>query len=116
MEYSHGQASKKLYLAMLLGGLGIGLLVSWFRLQPLIDYKFNNFDYTKNVPFEYYELSRTLRAIGIFGLIMVLYKSGLFKWLFALMRPVGSNGFYKLPGAIIPGRAVFLWHWLWDVW
>jgi uncharacterized protein len=88
-----GQGPAKVYWAMFIGGLGIGLLVSWLRLQPLIDYKFNNFDYTKNIHFEFYELSRTLRAIGIFGLIMVMYKSGLFKWLFTLMRPVGQMAF-----------------------
>ena len=47
----------------------------------------------KQVSFEFYELSRTFRAIGIFGLIMLLYKSGWFKWLFALMRPVGQMAF-----------------------
>jgi uncharacterized protein len=88
-----GQASPKIYWAMFIGGLGMGLLVSWIRLQPLIDYKFNIFDYTKYVRFEYYEISRTLRAIGIFGLIMVLYKSGLFRWFFNLMRPVGQMAF-----------------------
>jgi uncharacterized protein len=88
-----GQASAQIYWAMFIGGLGIGLLVSWMRLQPLIDYKFNIFDYTKYVRFEYYEISRTLRAIGIFGLIMVLYKSGLFRWFFNLMRPVGQMAF-----------------------
>ncbi len=88
-----GLASTKVYWVMFLAGLGIGLLVSWFRLQPLIDYKFNNFDYTKNVRFEYYEISRTLRAIGIFGMIMLLYKSGVFKWFFNLLRPVGQMAF-----------------------
>jgi uncharacterized protein len=88
-----GQGPAKVYWVLFLGGLGLGLLVSWLRLQPLIDYKFNNFDYTKNVRFEYYELSRTLRAIGIFGLIMLMYKSGLFKWFFSLMRPVGQMAF-----------------------
>ena len=88
-----GQASTKIYWGLFIGGLGIGLTLSYFRLQPLIDYAFSRFDYTKNVPFEFYEISRTFRALGIFGLIMLLYKSGLFKWLFALMRPVGQMAF-----------------------
>jgi uncharacterized protein len=74
-------------------GLGLGLTLSYFRLQPLIDYKFNYFDYTKNVSFEFYEISRTFRALGVFGLIMLMYRSGWFKWLFALMRPVGQMAF-----------------------
>ncbi len=88
-----GKAPAKLYWAMFIAGLGLGLAISYFRLQPLIDYKFNYFDYTKNVSFEYYGVSRAFRALGIFGLIMLLYKSGWFKWLFALMRPVGQMAF-----------------------
>jgi uncharacterized protein len=88
-----GKARAKVYWGMFITGLGIGLLLSWVRLQPLIDQKFNYFDYAKNSSFEFYELSRTFRAIGIFGLIMLLYKSGWFKWLFALMRPVGQMAF-----------------------
>ncbi|MGB2704844.1 MAG: DUF418 domain-containing protein, partial [Chitinophagaceae bacterium] len=81
------------YAMRFIAGLGIGLLLSYFRLQPLIDYKFNSFDYTKNTSFEFYEISRTFRALGIFGLIILLYKSGWFKWFFALMRPVGQMAF-----------------------
>lgn len=88
-----GQASSKVYWGLFIGGLGLGLVLSYFRLQPLIDYKFNGFEYTKNVSFEFYEISRTFRAVGIFGLIMLLYKSGWFKWFFALLRPVGQMAF-----------------------
>ncbi len=88
-----GLSSARVYWWMFLAGLGIGLVLSYFRLQPLIDHKFNQFDYLKNVSFEFYELSRAFRAIGIFGLIMLLYKSGWFKWLFSLMRPVGQMAF-----------------------
>ena len=88
-----GQASAKVYWIMFIAGMAIGLTLSYFRLQPLIDYKFDRFEYTKNNYFEFYELSRAVRAIGIFGLIMLLYKSGLFKWFFALMRPVGQMAF-----------------------
>jgi uncharacterized protein len=88
-----GNASTKIYWILFIAGLGVGLVLSYFRLQPLIENKFNRFDYTKNVSFEFYEISRTFRAIGIFGLIMLLYKSGWFKWLFALMRPVGQMAF-----------------------
>lgn len=88
-----GQASVKIYLWMTVIGLGVGLTISYFRLQQMIDAKFNWYDYTKQVWFSSYELSRTFRSIGIFGFIMLLYKSGLFKWLFALLRPVGQMAF-----------------------
>lgn len=88
-----GQASTKIYWGLFIGGLGIGLVLSYFRLQPYLDYKFNEFDFKKNVLFEFYEISRVFRSVGIFGLIMLLYKSGLFKWFFALLRPVGQMAF-----------------------
>jgi uncharacterized protein len=88
-----GKAPTRYYVWMCIVGLGIGLTVSYFRLQPLFEYQYNRFEITKNVSFEYYEISRTLRAIGIFGLIMLMYKSGVFKWFFALLRPVGQMAF-----------------------
>lgn len=88
-----GSAPAKLYWMLLLLGLGGGLVISYFRLQPMLATKFNRFDYTKAISFEYYEISRTIRALGIFGAIMLLYKSGWFNWLFWLMRPVGQMAF-----------------------
>ena len=88
-----GNAPLKVYWFMFFIGIGVGLLLSWFRLQPLLEYQFNNFVYAKNVKIELYEISRAIRSIGIFGLIMLLFKSGWFKWLFSLMRPVGQMAF-----------------------
>jgi uncharacterized protein len=88
-----GQASVKTYAWMCIIGLGVGLAISYFRLQQLVNSNFNWYEYSKKIPFACYELSRTFRSIGILGLIMLLYKSGLFKWLFALMRPVGQMAF-----------------------
>ena len=88
-----GQAPVGLYVVFLIIGLGLGLTLSYFRLQPEIQSQFNRFEYVKSVNFEYYELSRTLRALGFFGLIMLLYKSGWFRWLFALVRPAGQMAF-----------------------
>jgi uncharacterized protein len=102
-----GHASAKVYWALFIGGLGIGLTLSYFRLQPLIDYKFNMFEYTKNVQFEFYQISRTFRAIGIFGFIMVLYKSGLFKWLFNMFRPVGQMAFTNYMMQSMIGGIIF---------
>jgi len=78
---------------MCIGGLSSGLLLSWLRLQPLIAAGFNKYEYTKSVPIDLFELTRTLRSIGFFGLIMLWFKSGWFKWFFALMRPVGQMAF-----------------------
>ncbi|MEO5948312.1 MAG: DUF418 domain-containing protein [Chitinophagaceae bacterium] len=88
-----GKASKKVYWALMIGGLGIGLTLSYFRLQPLIDYKFDMFNYTKNVKFEFYQISRLFRALGILGLILLFFTSGWFRWLVNLFRPVGQMAF-----------------------
>jgi uncharacterized protein len=47
-----GNASSKTYWLLFIIGLGGGLLLSWLRLKPLIDYNFNNYEFTKNVKFE----------------------------------------------------------------
>ncbi len=88
-----GNAPAKTYWLLSIVGLGVGLLISYYRITPLLHYKFSNFDITKNIPFDTYEISRTFRSLGIFGLIMLMYKSGWFKWLFALARPVGQMAF-----------------------
>lgn len=88
-----GQAPAKLYWVLFIVGMGSGLLLTWYRLQFMVDHQFNQFNIAKDKQFEFYEISRTLRSLGLFGLIMLLYKSGWFKWLFALMRPVGQMAF-----------------------
>lgn len=93
-----GDASVKVYAWMCIIGLSIGLTLSYLRLQPMIKYNFNWFEFVKNTSFHFYELSRTFRAIGIFGLRMLLYKSGWIKWLFTLLRPVGQMAFTNYLG------------------
>ncbi len=72
---------------------GAGIFLTYLYLQPFIRYNFNRFEYAKNVTIEYYQLGRVLNSLGLFGAIMLLFKSGFFKWLFALMRPVGQMAF-----------------------
>jgi uncharacterized protein len=93
MGILQGEYPMKTYLIMAIVGLGLGLYLSYLRLAPHIEYQFNEFDITKNTSFAFYEISRSIRAIGIFGLIMTVYKTGLFNWLFNLLRPVGQMAF-----------------------
>lgn len=88
-----GNAPARLYWVLFLVGACVGMLISWLRLRPVLEYRFDHYLYTKHVAFEYYELSRTIRSLGIFGLVMLLYKSGWFNRLFTLMRPVGQMAF-----------------------
>ena len=88
-----GQAKSSFYWWLFLIGLPVGLLLAYLRLNVSLHYGFNSFEYSKNAVISYYNLDRSFRALGIFGFIMLLYKSGLFKWLFAVMRPVGQMAF-----------------------
>ena len=88
-----GQAPIKIYWWMLIIGLGFGSLLSWLYLQRTVTYQYNNFEYTKHISLEYYQLHRMLRSLGLFAALMLLYRSGLFKWLFELLRPVGQMAF-----------------------
>jgi uncharacterized protein len=98
-----GKGSVTLYAIMCIGGLGLGLLLSYYNLKPIIDAKFNFYNYTKNATFSFYEAGRTLRTFGIFGSLMLLYKSGIFKWFFKLFRPVGQMAFSNyLTQSIVP--------------
>ena len=88
-----GDAPAKVYWWMLIVGLGLGLFISYLQMQEDVKYQYNNFEYTKHTLFSYYQFHRMLRSLGLFASLMLLYKSGVFKWLFALMRPVGQMAF-----------------------
>lgn len=85
-----GEASTAVYLWFTLIGVGLGLVLTWFRLSKLYDANFDYVALLKSGPFNLYQLERALRSIGILGLIMLLYKSGWFGWWFEMFRPVGQ--------------------------
>lgn len=102
-----GKAKTKIYWWLFLGGMSGGLLLSWLSMNQYIHSNYNGFDYAKNTVLEYYNLHRTLRALGIFGLLMLMYKSGIFKWLFSMMRPVGQMAFTNYLGQSIICGIIF---------
>lgn len=93
-----GKASIKIYWLMFLIGMAAGLALTWYKLGIMLQYQFSKYEYTKHMMVNVAELGRVLRALGIFGLIMLMYRSGWFKWLFALMRPVGQMAFTNYLG------------------
>ena len=103
-----GAQPAKVYFLIALSCLSIGLVLSWLRLTEELHFGFNRFQLAKESSFSFYELSRFFRSVGIFAVIMLLYKSGLFKWLFGLMRPVGQMAFTNyLMQSIICGLIFF---------
>ncbi len=88
-----GKAPIKTYLWMCVIGMSLGFSIMYFRLQNTIASGYNDFEFAKITNFDLYEPGRLLRALGIFGFIMVLYKSGWFGWLFAITRAPGQMAF-----------------------
>jgi len=88
-----GEAPTWLYAIFCLVGFALGLFLTNAEIQEALTYKFNWFEMTKKISFSHQQISRVFRSFGVFGLLMLLYKSGWFKWLFALMRPVGQMAF-----------------------
>jgi len=93
-----GTAPIRLYTAMVLIGLPIGLYLSYIRVQHNIDYKFDSFAYTKNVQFMCYQLDRICRSLGLLGVVMLLFRSGWFKGIFTVLKPVGQMAFTNYLG------------------
>ena len=90
MRIITGEAPTKTYLWMALLGLSVGLTLSYFRLEVLIESRANLFEAVKQMRFGLFNLDRVARAIGVFGTIMLLYKLRVFQWLFSMVRPVGQ--------------------------
>jgi uncharacterized protein len=88
-----GEAKTKVYAWMAVIGLGAGLPLSYLFVTYDVNRHFNWYEIIKAKPVDFYQVQRLIHSIGIFGLILLLYKSGLFKWLFALLRPVGQMAF-----------------------
>ena len=88
-----GEASKSVYVWMTITGLTIGLALSFLHVQPFIKYGFERYNVIKHKNFELYGLQRYVRSIGIFGFIMLVYKSGWLKRFFEWMQPVGQMAF-----------------------
>ena len=102
-----GKASTKLYAVMCIVGLGLGIWLSNFQMRHWIDSDFNRFDSIKNTVISYYDLGRILRTLGIFGTLMLMYKSGFFNWFFKLMKPVGQMAFTNYLTQSIIGTVIF---------
>lgn len=88
-----GTAPIKIYAWLCVGGLTVGLSLSWVFIQLQIENGYSWFNFTKNVDVAFYELTRTPRAVGLLGLIMLMYKSNWFAFLFRVLRPVGQMAF-----------------------
>ncbi len=105
-----GRASRQWYGWMAVLGLGIGLPLSYLHLQPLMESAFDKYAAIRQKPFELYELQRFVRALGIFGLIMWLYRAGLLVRLLRWLEPMGRMAFtHYLAQSVICGFIFYGW-------
>jgi uncharacterized protein len=88
-----GESPTSIYIWLSGIGLTFGLWLMHSRLQISIQNGFNAYEFTKDIFFDPFEPGRLLRSLGIYGIIMLLYKSGLFNWLFFIMKAPGQMAF-----------------------
>jgi uncharacterized protein len=85
-----GEAPTRLYVWFTVVGLGVGLTMAYMRVVFWKEIEFNYIELARRLIIDPYQIDRAFRAIGFLGLIILLFKSGLFGWLFAMFRPVGQ--------------------------
>lgn len=88
-----GESPTSIYIWLSGIGLTCGLFLMHSRMQVSIQNGFNAYEFTKDILFDPFEPGRLLRSLGIYGIIMLLYKSSLFNWLFFIMKAPGQMAF-----------------------
>lgn len=85
-----GEAPTRVYVWFTIVGLGAGLAMAYGRLMFWKAVNFDFIELAKALFIDPYQIDRAFRSIGLLGLIILMFKSGIFKWLFAMFRPVGQ--------------------------
>jgi uncharacterized protein len=85
-----GDAPTRVYWWFTIIGLGVGMAMAYWRITFWKEVNYNYLEVARKLVIVPGQIDRTLRALGFLGLIMLMYKSGVFKWVFALFKPVGQ--------------------------
>jgi uncharacterized protein len=102
-----GKAKVKVYAWMCIVGSSVGIGLAYLRLHSIIQLNFNWFEYARQASFDWSNIDRTFRSLGFFGLVMLMYKSGILKWFFKIMRPTGQMALSNYLGQSIICAIVF---------
>lgn len=79
---------RRLYLAMVLVGYGIGLAVNYFETRWILDHGFSALSFAQaNIT---YDLGRLAMTLGHLGLLLLFVRSGTLPWLRRSMAAVGQ--------------------------
>ncbi len=88
-----GKLSKVFYAVMIIGGYGIGLWIGNKYLNSLLNARFDRTLLADTMGWDLYQLKRLFMCMGHIGLIILLYKFGLFKRAFNALAKVGQMAF-----------------------
>ncbi len=90
-----GEKSLLFYIIMALAGYLLGFGEGYLRYRNVLEANFDPFTYYRNGgwPVDLYQLHRLCTSSGHLGLIMILYKSGWFKWLLKPLSRMGQMAF-----------------------
>jgi len=88
-----GNRSNKFYFLLMLIGYGIGFSINIWVLQTRLAVNFDSTRYFDRMLINLYQERRLLQALGHLSLIMLLYKNGVFAFLWRWLSRVGQMAF-----------------------
>jgi len=88
-----GERSMRFYGLMAVVGYAVGLTLSYIILRTSVDVKFDKSYLADKQLVDFYDEKRIFLCMGHIGLLMVLYKANIMRWLFSAMSRVGQMAF-----------------------
>ncbi|HEX6333423.1 MAG TPA: DUF418 domain-containing protein [Flavisolibacter sp.] len=88
-----GKRSRRFYWLLMAGGYALGLPLSYYEHRTLININFDPTLMLDRFLVNFYEIRRILLALGHLGVLMLLYRYGLFRLLFNWLARVGQMAF-----------------------
>ncbi|NIJ55162.1 DUF418 domain-containing protein [Dyadobacter arcticus] len=88
-----GERTPSFYLLFAIAGYLVAFPLIYFQLKMSVAIRFDVIKFLERFMIQTYEIRRLGLTIGHLGLLMLLYKSGLFKWIFNIWAKVGQMAF-----------------------
>ncbi|MCE6991306.1 DUF418 domain-containing protein [Dyadobacter sp. CY323] len=88
-----GERTQNFYLLFALAGYAVALPLIYFQIKTSVSVRFDVIKYLERIPIQTYEIRRLGLTIGHLGMLMLLYKSGFFSWIFNIWAKVGQMAF-----------------------
>ena len=95
------------YALLLVVGYGIALPLNYWKMNFMVETRFDFIKRLTDWPFEFYQIRRLFHTLGHLGLLMLAYRSGFFNGLFRAMARVGQMAFSNYLMQSIIGTWIF---------